>query len=44
MSAKKKTVYVIYYSMYGHIEALARAEMKGLEKAGGNKKMNLNFF
>jgi len=21
--------------MYGHIEALARAEMKGLEKAGG---------
>ncbi len=44
MSAKKKTVFVIYYSMYGHIEALARAEMKGLEKAGGNIKINLKFF
>jgi len=26
--------------MYGHIEALARAEMKGLEKAGGKKLLN----
>lgn len=35
MSAAKKTVYVIYYSMYGHIEKLARHEIVGLEKAGG---------
>ena len=33
--SKKKTVAVIYYSMYGHVQALARAECKGLEKAGG---------
>lgn len=39
MSAKKKTVYVIYYSMYKHVEALARAEAKGLEKAGVNVKL-----
>ena len=39
MSAKKKTVFVIYYSMYGHIEALARAQVKGLEKAGVNVKL-----
>ena len=32
---KKKTVYVIYYSMSGHIEKLAREEVKGLQKAGG---------
>ena len=31
----QKTVYVIYYSMYGHVEALAREICKGLEKAGG---------
>ena len=35
MSAPKKNVYVIYYSMYGHIEKLARREIIGLEKAGG---------
>ena len=35
MSAAKKTVYVVYYSMYGHIEKLARHQLKGLEKAGG---------
>ena len=38
----KKTVYVIYYSMYGHIEALARAQVRGLEKAGGKKDPHLN--
>ena len=35
MSAKKKTVFVIYYSMYGHVQQLAREVCKGLEKAGG---------
>lgn len=35
MSAKKKNVFVIYYSTYGHVQALAREVCKGLEKAGG---------
>lgn len=35
MATTKKTVYVIYYSMYGHVQALAREICKGLEKAGG---------
>ena len=35
MSAQQKTVFVIYYSMYGHIDKLAREACKGLEKAGG---------
>jgi len=35
MSAKKKNVYVVYYSMYGHIATMAREICKGLEKAGG---------
>lgn len=26
---------IVYYSMYGHIKALAEAEKKGIEKAGG---------
>ena len=39
MSAKK-TVFVIYYSTYGHVHALARAQIKGLERAGG---VNLDF-
>ncbi|CAF1028756.1 unnamed protein product [Brachionus calyciflorus] len=39
MSAKKKTVFVIYYSMYGHVQALAREVCKGLEKAGVNAKL-----
>ena len=39
--SEKKTVYVIYYSMYGHIQALARAQVKGLERAGGKKKFRL---
>lgn len=38
-SAKKKTVLVIYYSLYGHVEALARAECRGLEKVGINPKL-----
>ena len=33
MSTKKKTVFVIYYSMYGHIKAMAEEVCKGLEKA-----------
>ena len=39
MSAKKKTVFVIYYSMYGHVQALAREICKGLEKAGVNAQL-----
>ena len=35
MSARKKTVYVVYYSMYGHIQTLAREVCKGLERSGG---------
>jgi hypothetical protein len=38
MSAKKKTVFVIYYSEYGHVLTLAREICKGLEKAGGKQK------
>lgn len=30
-----KKVYVIYYSMYGHIEALARAVKKGIDSVEG---------
>jgi len=26
---------IIYYSLYGHIEKLALAELKGIERAGG---------
>lgn len=26
---------IVYYSMYGHIKAMAEAEKKGIEKAGG---------
>jgi flavorubredoxin len=36
-SGSKKTVYVIYYSMYGHISAMARSVARGLEKAGGKR-------
>ena len=36
MSTKsKKTVFVIYYSMFGHVQKLAIEVCKGLEKAGG---------
>lgn len=43
MSAKKKTVCVVYYSMYGHIEKLAREVAKGLEKSGGILKIQNSF-
>ncbi len=39
MSAKKKTVFVVYYSLYNHIEKMARAVCKGLEKSGVNAKL-----
>jgi NAD(P)H dehydrogenase (quinone) len=26
---------IIFYSMYGHIKALAEAEKRGIEQAGG---------
>jgi NAD(P)H dehydrogenase (quinone) len=39
MSAKKKNVYVVYYSMYGHVATMAREICKGLEKAGVNPKL-----
>lgn len=35
MSAKKRCVYVVFYSTYGHVEKLAREVAKGVEKAGG---------
>jgi NAD(P)H dehydrogenase (quinone) len=34
-----KTVFVVYYSMYGHVEKLAREVVKGLEKSGVNAKL-----
>jgi NAD(P)H dehydrogenase (quinone) len=30
---------IVYYSMYGHIKALAEAEKKGIEEAGGSAKL-----
>ena len=30
-----KQVFVIYYSMYGHVHTLAKHICKGLEKSGG---------
>jgi NAD(P)H dehydrogenase (quinone) len=39
MSSEKKTVFVIYYSLYGHVEKLARQICKGLERAGVNAKL-----
>ena len=38
MNWEKKTVFVVYYSMYGHVEKLAREICKGLERAGGKEK------
>ncbi len=32
---KKKVVYVVYYSMYGHVLTMAKQIAKGLESAGG---------
>jgi flavorubredoxin len=37
MSEKKKVVFVVYYSMYGHLQSLAREICLGLEKSGGNE-------
>ena len=37
--SKKPTVYVIYYSMYGHIEKMAREVLKGVQSAGVNAKL-----
>ncbi len=31
----RKTVFVVYYSTYGHIEKMARSALKGLESSGG---------
>jgi len=42
MSEKKKVVYVVYYSMYGHLQSLAREICLGLEKSGGNQNFYLN--
>jgi NAD(P)H dehydrogenase (quinone) len=39
MSAKGKVVYVVYYSMYGHVQTLARSVCKGLEKSGVTPKL-----
>ncbi len=33
--SNKKVVYVVYYSMYGHVSTLAKQVMVGLEKSGG---------
>lgn len=33
--SKPKTVFVVYYSTYGHVQALAKEICKGLERAGG---------
>ena len=35
MVDKKKMVYVVYYSMYGHVQTLARSVVAGVEKSGG---------
>ena len=35
MSDRKKVVYVVYYSMYGHLLTLAKEVVSGLEKSGG---------
>ena len=35
----KPTVYVVYYSMYGHVEKLARNIKKGVEKSGATCKL-----
>ena len=33
------TVYVVYYSMYGHVKTLAKEVMAGLQKSGVNAKL-----
>lgn len=37
--SKKPTVFVIYYSMYGHVQTMAREIIKGLEANGVNAKL-----
>jgi NAD(P)H dehydrogenase (quinone) len=37
--SKTPTVYVIYYSTYGHVEQLAKSVVKGLGKSGVNVKL-----
>lgn len=45
MSAKNtKTVFVVYYSTFGHVEVLARQICIGLEKAGGFFPFRKNLF
>ena len=39
LSARKKSVYVIYYSEYGHVLTLAREVCKGLERSGVEAKL-----
>jgi len=41
MNGNERTVFVIYYSLYGNIEKLAKQECKGLEKAGSNVFYNI---
>ena len=38
-SVRKPVVYVIYYSMFGHVETLARTVVKGLERSGVTAKL-----
>lgn len=38
-ASNKRKVYVVYYSMYGHIQSLARQVAVGLEKAGVKAKL-----
>ena len=37
--SKKPTVFVIYYSTYGHILKMAKEVVKGLERSGVNAKL-----
>ncbi len=39
MSPRKPVVYVIFYSVHGHVEILARSVVKGLEKSGVTAKL-----
>jgi NAD(P)H dehydrogenase (quinone) len=39
MKLIKPTVFVVYYSMYGHVHQLAKHVFKGLEKTNVNAKL-----
>lgn len=39
MNNQRKTVFVIYYSLYGHVAKLARQVCQGLERAGVNARL-----